>query len=403
MKKLFAYPLTLLAICFAVISCEKDDSTILLPAPDGLREEININNRSAALSWETVSGADGYELIVGGVPYTAVAASITITSLVYNTDYTWKVRATKSDTYGDWSTTATFRLDKEEGPVTVPVPTGLQQQVGQTDATLSWRNVDVDSYEIDLNGTMYEATTNQKEFTDLTPGTNYAWKVRAKKNDVYSNWSATSRFQTSTPSFTDKTVGNWSTDNAVINLLLGTDQLNLDDLLGRTHTPGATVQVTIVENGGQPQMTVTGMDNYITGGEASLTTPFDIDGQLVNLPLTLNELASSVSTSKSINSNNVYKKYAHIKINTIPNYSTILGSMASFVANNYIENIEFRVTNVTITGTFGSQGSYSFVYEGVVSITTDIPQTILDFAGISDVSSMLPTPQKLLSVVVCTK
>jgi chitodextrinase len=402
MKKLFLHPVTLLALCLAVVSCSKDDPAVSLSAPGGLQAVVHTDTRSATLSWEAVAGASGYEILVESTSYTASATSVTASGLDYNTDYTWKVRAYKDGVYSNWSATATFRLNGED-PETVPVPTGLQQVPGPNGALLSWESLPVDSYEVDFNGTTHTVAAPQLEVTGLTPETEYTWKVRARKNEVYSNWSATSSFRT-TASFGQLITGSWGAGNADINFLIGSEQVPLDMLLTRDHPSGAPVQIVIAENGGQHHMRITGMDTYLSGGETS-STPFDIDGQLVDLSLSLNEPAMSVTTSKAISSQNVYTKYMHIQIRDIPGSEQLLGEYVDLVGSYYIEDLSLRITRVSVTGTFADthQATYGFVYEVSLSITHNIPSFLLALVGIDDVNTLLPTPQQLLSEVVCTK
>jgi hypothetical protein len=244
----------------------------------------------------------------------------------------------------------------------------------------------------------------------LAEETNYTWKVRAKKGNRESEWSATKNFQTSATPLIDRITGNWSANDAVINFRAGDSNLALDGLLFRDHTSGAPVTVAIAKNGSSSQITVTGMDHYIDGGIAS-TTAFNIDDQLVNLPLTVNNATGTVSATKSITSNNVYTKYAHVKIGDIPNYQELLGvsgTIAGLIKNYYINDVAMRVNSVTITGTLDGAGhaTYSFVYDiTVTKITHNVPSWMVSMAGYDsdNLHTLIPTPQYLLSDVECTK
>jgi hypothetical protein len=405
MKKISLFGFILL-FTGMMVSCEKADTDerIALDTPVGLRQDINVEGRSANLYWEPVNDAGSYEVnIIGSATYSAFAASLVVNDLSYDVDYEWQVRAKKGDAYSEWSEKAAFRIADP-----VPVPRNLYAQLdGNNKATLSWSLLDVDSYEVDLNGEVHTATENRIVLDNLTPNTDYTWKVRAKRGDEYGNWSGTSNFYTVVLAVIKQYRGNWSSNDAVIRLLLGTDELNLDELMLRDPLTNSPVQVTVTAhptNIEQSLMTVRGMDAYITGGET--VSAFAIDNQLTDLPVSGNEQEKTISASKTISSNNVYTKTVHIKISDIPNYQEILGDMASWVASNYIETVSITVSKVTITGNRGNtdnEATYSFKYDVAIRITTDISSFILGLAGIDDINDELPTPQQLLSDVLCSK
>jgi hypothetical protein len=300
--------------------------------------------------------------------------------------------------------------ENSELPPDVPVPTGLQHQVADISATLSWDAcTDVDSYEIDLSGTAYATTTTSKVIDELTPGTDYSWKVRAVKDGRYSEWSQTESFRTATTSLIDRFAGNWSSNDAVIYFLTKDYMVRLDSLLFRDHTSGTPVTVAIAKNGSQPLMTVTGMDAYITGGTSAPS--FNIDGQLVNLPLTVKDNEGTVSTSKDVSSNNLYTASPNVLISDIPNYQELLGSNASMVQDNRIKTITFRIHRISIIGELESDSNaiYSFEYEiTITEITHDLSalqKILIRAAGIDPdkLAELIPHPQLLLSDVACTK
>jgi hypothetical protein len=399
--------------CLIFVSCEKENSVPLdeeednelpLVVPTGLQHQFTDN--SATLTWNTCPDVDGYEIDLNGTAYTSTTNSKEIGSLTSETNYTWKVRAVKGSRYSEWSQTEDFRT------ATTPlvVPTGLQHQFADNSATLTWNTCPgVDSYEIDLNGTVYTSTTNSTKIGSLTPETNYTWKVRAVKGSRYSEWSQTKSFRTTTTPLINLFAGNWSANNAVIYFQTQDYTEKLDGLLFRTHASGTPVTVAIAKNGSQPLMTVTGMDAYITGGTDAPS--FDIDGQLVNLPLTVKDNEGTISASKNISNNNVYTASPNVKISDIPNYEELLGSNASIVKDNRIKTITFRIDRVSVIGALenNSNATYSFEYEiAITSITHDLnagQKFLLNLAGINPdkLAELIPQPQLLLSDVACTK
>ncbi|MDR0661085.1 MAG: fibronectin type III domain-containing protein [Prevotellaceae bacterium] len=71
------------------------------------------------------------------------------------------------------------------------VPTELKvSDVTATSATLSWTaNNDANSYEIQINDAETSSVTaTNYELDELEMGTKYTWKIRAKKDELYSEW-----------------------------------------------------------------------------------------------------------------------------------------------------------------------------------------------------------------------
>jgi len=83
----------------------------------------------------------------------------------------------------------------------VPTPTNLSvTSITETSVKLSWTG-SADSYEIQLTNPQgmniaITSTSNSRSATNLTENTAYKWKVRAKKGDKYSEWTAGSSFTT---------------------------------------------------------------------------------------------------------------------------------------------------------------------------------------------------------------
>jgi hypothetical protein len=307
-----------------------------------------------------------------------------------------------------------FGTSSAVGGGNLPIPSGLQHTVADyTNVTLSWKtNTDADSYEIDLNGVSYNSTTSPKVFNDLEEATNYAWKVRTIKEGKYSEWSYVRNFQTGAVPFIDKAAGNWGATDAVVNFNSKDFTADMDNLLSRSHAT-SPVGVANAVSGDNLLMTVTGMTAAITGGIAS-TTSFNIDGQLVNLPLVLNESAGKVSATKALSSDNVYTKNMNVLISSIDGLEALVndGTVWNMVKNKHITSIGIRVNSITVTGTPGTAGNatYNFVYDvAVVSLVIDFTsfeKTLINSFTDYDpdnLAALFPTPQYLLSEVVCTK
>lgn len=84
-------------------------ATCSLPAPIN-RFESNITTNSAELNWNTVSGANGYEINYNGIYNTNSTTNYKLLSgLIPGTSNSWRVRAKCSNgAYGNWSDIRTF-------------------------------------------------------------------------------------------------------------------------------------------------------------------------------------------------------------------------------------------------------------------------------------------------------
>ena len=188
-------PFSVLLIALAMAAgCSKENEDAITDAlspaaPTGLQVATNPDNRSATLSWQPVNGADGYELsVIDGLTYAVFGASIEIPDLDYDTDYTWKVRAKKKSAYSEWSVEDVFRINS----IVVSAPAGLDWQGDENTliATLTWSHPDADSYDLLFNG-VASAVTESRATVTVAPNKNYTWKVRAKKDNRYSDWTQT--------------------------------------------------------------------------------------------------------------------------------------------------------------------------------------------------------------------
>ena len=248
-------PFAVLLIALAMaVSCDKENEDAITDAlspaaPTGLQVATNPDNRSATLSWQPVNGADGYELsVIDGLTYAVFGASIEIPDLDYDTDYTWKVRAKKKSAYSEWSVEDVFRINS----IVVSAPAGLDWQGDENTliATLTWSHPDADSYDLLFNG-VASAVTESRATVTVAPNKNYTWKVRAKKDNRYSDWTQTQvlrlNITVSAPTGLQQAV-NGTSATLTWNPVAGADGYEID-LSGTTHTATAAQYVTGVEPG----------------------------------------------------------------------------------------------------------------------------------------------------------
>lgn len=151
------------------------------------------------VSWSSVSGAEGYQMIYREVgeswqTINGVGTSGAITGLDCDTDYELKVRtACSGGNYSDWTSTVEFST--AECPC--EAPTGISSTpTEQTTAELNWNSVsNAVSYEIrykEIGGSWVNLTTTNSYYniTGLACGTTYTWEVRTNcGSGNFSNWA----------------------------------------------------------------------------------------------------------------------------------------------------------------------------------------------------------------------
>ncbi len=188
--------LSFLAVCAVatLVSCGEPETTpTTVAAPTELAAN-DVQDNSAVLSWS--GEASTYEVIVGdATAQTVDAKTFTATELTAGTTYTWKVRAKSGDDFSIWVNGPEFTTTG--GATEVAAPTNLNvTDVTETSASFTWEGTTA-SYEL-MIGNADAIAVDAKTFTaqKLTPGAQYAWKVRAKEGDAYSQWVNGTAFTT---------------------------------------------------------------------------------------------------------------------------------------------------------------------------------------------------------------
>jgi formylglycine-generating enzyme required for sulfatase activity len=130
-------------------------------------------------------------------PETVTAPTLELTKLVSGTPYTWMVRAGKGDTWSEWANGPGFSTG-----VVAPVYSEVIDR-SVCSALLLWDHPEKDNreemvYEVlyDDNDEAIHLTGPACQLADLAPGTSHTWKVRAGKNEVWSEWVDGAAFET---------------------------------------------------------------------------------------------------------------------------------------------------------------------------------------------------------------
>ncbi|EPR14091.1 Kelch repeat-containing protein [Ruminiclostridium papyrosolvens] len=154
---------------------------------------VNLNtvplSTSITVTWNNVSGATGYDIEVDGVlvnngPNTNYIHN----SLTPGTHHSYRVRSINPGGKSEWSgyVNTTTLLD------TVPVPVNISATPALNSITLTWDKVSgASGYEISVDGAAFDnGTRTTYTHSNLAPGTQHVYRVRAKKSGITSEWSA---------------------------------------------------------------------------------------------------------------------------------------------------------------------------------------------------------------------
>ncbi len=194
MKK-FLQIAALCAVVFGVaVSCEPQDNGF---APTGLTVK-NITQSTATLSWSAVEGVEKYIVAIGEQELAeATGALYEASGLTAATKYAWKVQAVKGDTKSEWSAVSEFTTQAVSD---VPAPTNLKaKNVTHNSATLSWQHPDADYHEVAVGNLEVVSTFDHTcQIDGLNTATEYTWKVRSRKDAVWSDWAEGDKFTTKT-------------------------------------------------------------------------------------------------------------------------------------------------------------------------------------------------------------
>lgn len=207
-----------------VQSAKPSGTCVACATPSGLAAS-NQTGTTALLSWAAVAGAGSYNIEVedaSGNPnnFAAVATvsttSYTVTGLLPNLSYKFKVRSRCGGSKSNWSAWFTFNSSAvgnggggNGGGGACSTPGGMAQlAVTTTTATLGWNAVPgVTGYRINienaagnpfpLNLTVnLPSSSTSHTVTGLVPGRAYKWKVRSLCGTQTSAWSALKTFTT---------------------------------------------------------------------------------------------------------------------------------------------------------------------------------------------------------------
>ncbi len=164
----------------------------------------NLTTTSATLSWDAVQDALGYEVVVGDRDALRVDTSVyEATGLSPETDYDWRVRTIGEEGHSAWAQGTT--IETPAIPAVPPAPpTNLRiAEAKGARTTFEWdapveSETEVDSYEIEISGRVFEVT--DPTFTITLPRNEYEyfWRVRSISagGSIQSEWVVAEPFTT---------------------------------------------------------------------------------------------------------------------------------------------------------------------------------------------------------------
>ncbi|WP_181150909.1 fibronectin type III domain-containing protein [Paenibacillus sp. PCH8] len=138
-----------------------------------------------SMKWNPATGATAYDLEIDGVVIAVSGVAYTKSSLLANTDHTFRIRAKNAAGIGSWSeiVTASTQLN---------VPTTLKAIPEETAVTLTWNEVaGATKYEIEADGIVVATVSDLLYVHNGVPGgTIHKYRVRALTDTNVSAWTA---------------------------------------------------------------------------------------------------------------------------------------------------------------------------------------------------------------------
>lgn len=144
---------------------------------------------SVTVTWDNVPGATGYDIEVDGtLVNNGPNTNYKHTSLTPGTSHTYRVRSINAGDKSGWSSSATVTTLVES----TPVPVNINAVPSKNQITVNWDAVDgATGYEIEVDGVRIDNNTKTSYTqSNLKPGTDHMYRVRAKRSGALSDWSA---------------------------------------------------------------------------------------------------------------------------------------------------------------------------------------------------------------------
>lgn len=193
-------------------------------------------NTYVSITWNDVENAGGYELLVDGkIVNTGTETSYIHNGLLPGSWHLYQVRARNSSGKSDWSNEIWIQTI----PGIPTVPDGIEGFSTDVQAIITWNSSEgAESYNLEINETVYTGIINSTyTITDLTPETEYNFRIQAVNRGGSSEWSSlhsvtTQAASSNAPiiqytSYLSEILINWSTTSDAIGYELEADGLSI--------------------------------------------------------------------------------------------------------------------------------------------------------------------------------
>lgn len=148
---------------------------------------------SATISWNAVTGATSYDLLMNGTTYRVNGTSRTVTGLNPGTKYNYQVRS--NNAFGSSSYSAAGTVETIPNPPAAPV--NVNASVSGVSVTVSWSPVNgATGYDVLLGDRRCHTTASSCQFGRLEPETEYSYQVRAVNAGGAGAYSAAKKVKT---------------------------------------------------------------------------------------------------------------------------------------------------------------------------------------------------------------
>lgn len=153
---------------------------------------LNINaaatNTKVIITWDSVPGATSYDIEVDGKIFNNGSSTNYVhTGLLPGTTHSYRVKSINSGGKSNWSieTVVTTQID------TPVIPININTEASKTQITITWDAVvGATGYDIEVDGFIADVGNRTTyTHTNLSPGTQHAYRVRSKKIGMESDWS----------------------------------------------------------------------------------------------------------------------------------------------------------------------------------------------------------------------
>ena len=171
-----------------------------LPAPSNVKAKSESWD-SITLTWDVVEGASSYQIEVDGSRSLerVTSSAFTKKGLLPETEHSFRFRALRGNSVGEWSNVVRGRTKK------LLVPSNIKTSITEQDSiTLTWDAVEgASSYQVEVDGSRSLERVTSSTFTKrgLLPDTEHSFRVRAVRGNSVSEWSGVVKGRTQRKSF----------------------------------------------------------------------------------------------------------------------------------------------------------------------------------------------------------